>query len=93
MITHDLGIVAEICDQVAVMYAGHIVEHGSLDEVFNHTLHPYTEGLFNSLPNINDRKSRAQAHPGLMPTRPIFPRAAPLPPAVSMPPKPVNDSA
>ena len=67
MITHDLGIVAEICDQVAVMYAGHIVEHGSLDEVFNHTLHPYTEGLFNSLPNINDRKSELKPIPGLMP--------------------------
>lgn len=52
MITHDLGIVAETCDRVAVMYAGKIIEEGNLDEVFNHTLHPYTEGLFNSLPNI-----------------------------------------
>ena len=50
MITHDLGIVAETCDRVAVMYAGKIIEEGTLDEVFNHTLHPYTEGLFNSLP-------------------------------------------
>ena len=49
MITHDLGIVAETCDRVAVMYAGKIIEEGTLDEVFNHTLHPYTEGLFNSL--------------------------------------------
>jgi peptide/nickel transport system ATP-binding protein len=54
MITHDLGIVAEICDEVAVMYAGTIVEKGTLEDVFNHTKHPYTEGLFNSLPNIND---------------------------------------
>ena len=42
MITHDLGIVAETCDRVAVMYAGKIIEEGNLDEVFNHTLHPYT---------------------------------------------------
>lgn len=67
MITHDLGIVAEICDEVAVMYAGSIVEQGNLDEVFNHTLHPYTEGLFNSLPNVNDRESELKPIPGLMP--------------------------
>ena len=67
MITHDLGIVAEICDEVAVMYAGRIVEKGTLDDVFNHTMHPYTEGLFNSLPNINDRKAKLQPIPGLMP--------------------------
>ena len=67
MITHDLGIVAEICDNVAVMYAGRIVEYGTLDDIFNHTKHPYTEGLFNSLPNINDRKAKLKPIPGLMP--------------------------
>lgn len=67
MITHDLGIVAEICDEVAVMYAGKIIERGTLDEVFNDTKHPYTEGLFNSLPNINDRKSELKPIPGMMP--------------------------
>jgi len=67
MITHDLGIVAEICDEVAVMYAGRVVEKGTLDDVFNRTRHPYTEGLFNSLPNINDRKAKLQPIPGLMP--------------------------
>ena len=67
MITHDLGIVAETCDKVAVMYAGRIVETGNLDDVFNYTLHPYTEGLFNSLPNINDRKAELKPIPGLMP--------------------------
>ena len=67
MITHDLGIVAETCDKVAVMYAGRIIEEGNLDDVFNHTLHPYTEGLFNSLPNINDRKADLKPIPGLMP--------------------------
>lgn len=67
MITHDLGIVAEICDKVAVMYAGNIVEYGSLKEVFNNTLHPYTEGLFNSLPNITERKTELNPIPGVMP--------------------------
>ena len=67
MITHDLGIVAEICDKVAVMYAGSIVEQGTLDEVFNHTKHPYTEGLFNSLPNIGDYDTKLKPIPGLMP--------------------------
>ena len=67
MITHDLGIVAEICDEVAVMYAGKIIERGTLEEVFNHTKHPYTEGLFNSLPNINNRQAELKPIPGLMP--------------------------
>ena len=67
MITHDLGIVADICDDVAVMYAGRIIEQGTLDEVFNETRHPYTEGLFNSLPNIRDRQARLKPIPGLMP--------------------------
>jgi len=66
-ITHDLGIVAQICDEVAVMYAGRIIERGTLEDVFNHTKHPYTEGLFNSLPNIEDRRSELKPIPGLMP--------------------------
>ena len=67
MITHDLGVVAKICDAVAVMYAGRIVEYGTLEDVFNTPLHPYTEGLFNSLPNILDRKAELKPIPGLMP--------------------------
>ncbi len=67
MITHDLGIVAEVCDTVAVMYAGRIVEQGTLEDVFNHTLHPYTEGLFNSLPNIKNRTAMLKPIKGLMP--------------------------
>ena len=67
MITHDLGIVAETCDEVAVMYAGRIIEHGTLEDVFRNTKHPYTEGLFNSLPNINDRKAQLKPIRGLMP--------------------------
>jgi len=67
MITHDLGIVAETCDDVAVMYAGRIVEQGTVEDIFDHTMHPYTEGLFNSLPNIKNREAKLIPIPGLMP--------------------------
>jgi peptide/nickel transport system ATP-binding protein len=67
MITHDLGVVAEICDEVAVMYAGSIVERGTLQEVFEDTKHPYTQGLFDSLPDVDDRRSELKPIPGLMP--------------------------
>jgi len=67
MITHDLGVVAKMCDIVAVMYAGKIVEYGTLEDIFNTPMHPYTEGLFNSLPNVNDRGAELKPIPGLMP--------------------------
>ena len=67
MITHDLGIIAEMCDEVSVMYAGAVVEHGSLEDIFDNTRHPYTKGLFNSLPNIHDRTARLKPIRGLMP--------------------------
>lgn len=67
MITHDLGIVAEVCDEVSIMYAGSIVEHGTLEDIFNHTSHPYTRGLFHSLPNIEKRNEELKPIPGLMP--------------------------
>ena len=67
MITHDLGIVAEICDKVAIVYAGDIVEYGTLQDIFNQTAHPYTVGLFGSLPNMDDRSQRLKPIPGLMP--------------------------
>ena len=74
LITHDLGIVADICDNVAVMYAGRIVEQGTLREVFTNTLHPYTEGLFNSLPNISNRKAKLIPIPGMMPSPAALPQ-------------------
>ena len=67
MITHDLGVVAKCCDIVAVMYAGRIVEYGTLEDIFNEPLHPYTEGLFNSIPTISDRKAELIPIPGLTP--------------------------
>lgn len=67
MITHDLGIVAEICDTVSIIYAGRIIEHGTLEDIFENTRHPYTQGLFNSLPNLEDRKAKLKPIKGLMP--------------------------
>jgi peptide/nickel transport system ATP-binding protein len=67
MITHDLGIVAEVCDEVSIMYGGRIIEHGTLRDVFKNTKHPYTEGLFNSLPNLAKRMERLKPIRGLMP--------------------------
>ena len=67
LITHDLGIVAESCDQVAIMYAGEIVEYGSLEGIFDHTAHPYTKGLFNSIPSLDKDTERLQPIQGLMP--------------------------
>ena len=66
MITHDLGVVAEVCDEVAIMYAGKIVEKGSLEDIFLRTKHPYTEGLFNSIPNIDHRREMLKPIRGLM---------------------------
>jgi peptide/nickel transport system ATP-binding protein len=66
MITHDLGVVVEVCDYVAIMYAGRIVEQGTLEDIFRRTKHPYTEGLFNSIPNIDNRKDKLKPIKGLM---------------------------
>ena len=67
LITHDLGVVAEVCDRVAVIYAGQIVESGTLDQVFLNTKHPYTVGLFGSLPNIKKTARRLKSIKGLVP--------------------------
>ena len=67
LITHDLGVVAETCDKVAIMYAGDIVEYGSLEDIFDRTAHPYTEGLFGSLPSLDKDVHRLKHIPGLMP--------------------------
>lgn len=80
MITHDLGIVAEVCDEVSIMYAGRIVEHGTLEDIFNHTSHPYTEGLFGSLPNIEKRTEELNPIPGLMPDPTNLPSGCPFHP-------------
>ena len=67
LITHDLGVVAQVCNKVAIMYAGEIVESGSLRDIFTTPLHPYTNGLFGSLPSVNAKSNRLQPIAGLMP--------------------------
>lgn len=67
LITHDLGIVAEICDKVAIMYAGRVVEYADKRELFTNPTHPYTIGLFNSVPDLDDDIERLNVIPGLMP--------------------------
>lgn len=67
LITHDLGVVAQVCDKVAIMYAGEIVECGSLEDVFEKPSHPYTMGLFGSIPSLDEEKTRLTPIKGLMP--------------------------
>ena len=66
-ITHDLGVVAEICDRVVVMYAGKVVETGYTDDVLSSPGHPYTQGLMGSLPSLDDRQERLATIPGSVP--------------------------
>lgn len=64
MITHNLGIISELCEKVAVMYAGRIIEYGTVREVFNSPAHPYTRGLLGALPSLDADKSELTAIPG-----------------------------
>jgi oligopeptide/dipeptide ABC transporter ATP-binding protein len=73
LITHDLGVVAETCDTVAVMYAGKIVEQAAVNELFERPMHPYTQGLFRSLPNLGEKKAALEAIPGSVPNPLDFP--------------------
>lgn len=67
LISHDLGVVAETADKVAVVYAGEIIEYGSKEDIFVHTNHPYTKGLFDSLPSMNEDCRRLRVIKGSMP--------------------------
>ena len=67
LITHDLGVVAQNCDSVAIIYAGEIVEYGTLRQVYKNVLHPYTEGLFGSVPSLESNARRLTAIDGMMP--------------------------
>ncbi|WP_459129455.1 ABC transporter ATP-binding protein [Guggenheimella bovis] len=68
LITHDLGVVSQTCEKVAVMYAGHIIEYGTAEEIFLSTVHhPYTDGLFGSIPDISSETERLSPIFGLMP--------------------------
>jgi peptide/nickel transport system ATP-binding protein len=67
LITHDLGVVAERADEVAIMYAGRIVEQASVLDIFDRPLHPYTQALFRSMPGVGGRRERLDAIPGQVP--------------------------
>ena len=67
MITHDLGVVAEVAQQVAVMYAGQVVEQGSVEAIFADPQHPYTIGLMGSIPSLSARKGPLSTIPGSVP--------------------------
>ena len=67
MITHDLGIVAEICDNVAIMYAGQVVEYGTVREIYRDTAHPYTQALFDSIPSLTEDQEELKVIQGLTP--------------------------
>ena len=67
LITHDLGVVAQNCDYVAIIYAGEVVEYGTLREIYKDTRHPYTEGLFGSIPSLTSDVKRLWAIDGMMP--------------------------
>ena len=73
-ITHDLGVVAETCDDVVVMYCGRIVEKGTVFDIFQKTAHPYTEGLFNSIPKIGVRAEELEVIPGNVPNPKYMPK-------------------
>ncbi len=67
MISHDLSIVAEVCESVAIMYAGHIVEYGNIEAIFKEPLHPYTQGLLGAFPSIKGEKRKLVSIPGQPP--------------------------
>lgn len=68
LITHDLGVVAEMCDRVAVMYAGKIVEQGTVRKIFNNPQHPYTQGLLKSIPKLTGERTRLEPIEGNVPS-------------------------
>ena len=67
MITHDLGVVAEVCDKVGIIYAGKIVEYGTKEQIYNHPTHPYTIGLFGAIPDMNEDEEWLHPIEGLPP--------------------------
>jgi oligopeptide/dipeptide ABC transporter ATP-binding protein len=68
MVTHDMGVVAEVADRVMVMYAGEKVEEGDVEQIFENPQHPYTKGLLHSVPNIDDPDFELEPIPGSLPT-------------------------
>ena len=67
LITHDLGVVAEVCSTVGIMYAGEIVEYSAVEEFFENTVHPYSQGLIAAIPRLDENVKRLNVIPGMMP--------------------------
>ena len=80
LITHDLGVIAEMCDNVAVMYAGHIMEYTDVDTLFSNPLHPYTKGLNKSIPRLDVETERLDVIRGLVPNLLDVPSGCPFHP-------------
>ena len=78
IITHNMGVVAEICDYVYVMYAGRIMEQAETFELFDHTMHPYTKGLLDSIPRIGQNAERLHTIPGVVPNLLHLPQGCPF---------------
>lgn len=83
LITHDLGVVAEMCDRVVVMYAGKVVEEADVIELFENPKHPYTKGLLNSIPKLGQKTNRLDPIPGNVPTPANMPKGCKFAPRCS----------
>jgi peptide/nickel transport system ATP-binding protein len=70
MITHNLGVIAQTCDRLAVLYGGRVAESGSTRDIFNHPQHPYTQGLMNAIPQPGGRSRKMSTIPGTVPSNP-----------------------
>ena len=68
LVTHDLGVVAEVCERVVVMYGGQCVEQANVNDIFFETAHPYTRGLLSSMPSMADERGRLMPIPGFPPS-------------------------
>lgn len=84
LITHDLGVVAEMCDRVIVMYAGEIIEEAKIVDLFDQPKHPYTKGLLASLPDINEQKEYLSSIPGMVPAPGSMPSGCRFAPRCAM---------
>lgn len=82
-ITHDLGVVAEVCDEVVVMYCGRVVEKGGVEELFARPSHPYTIGLLNSIPKLGESVEELEAIPGNVPNPKYMPKGCKFAPRCS----------
>ena len=83
MITHDLGVIAEVADRVAIMYAGKIVETASVEQIFEHPRHPYTIGLLESIPKLHEKTDKLSVIPGTVPDATRFPEGCRFAPRCS----------